>query len=228
MSSLLIQEPPLQVLPSLANEIGLNEAIMLQQVHYWGLKKEDGWTYQSVKDWAEQFPFWSERTIERTISSLKKTGLLQIEQRGGQMRTNHYRVNYDSIPPFCRFEPATLADSPYKAETTQRNTSKKKGTDPRVEEVFSYWQKVMKKDRARLTPERKSKVLTRLSNYSVADIRRGIDGCAGSDFNMGREPGQPKQWNDLTLICRNDTKLEEFMAMPRAESEGDDFFAGVN
>ena len=34
MSNLLTQEPPLQVLPSLAVAIGLNEAIVLQQVHY--------------------------------------------------------------------------------------------------------------------------------------------------------------------------------------------------
>ena len=34
-SKLLIDEPPLQVLPSLALKIGLNEAIILQQVHYW-------------------------------------------------------------------------------------------------------------------------------------------------------------------------------------------------
>ena len=32
---LLIDEPPLMVLPSLAAVIGLNEAIMLQQIHYW-------------------------------------------------------------------------------------------------------------------------------------------------------------------------------------------------
>lgn len=35
MSRLLINEQPLLVLPSLACEIGLNEALMLQQIHYW-------------------------------------------------------------------------------------------------------------------------------------------------------------------------------------------------
>ncbi len=34
-SSLLIEESPLQVLPSLAKAIGLNEAIFAQQLHYW-------------------------------------------------------------------------------------------------------------------------------------------------------------------------------------------------
>lgn len=35
MSKLLINEPPLQVLPSFAQNIGLHEVIILQQVHYW-------------------------------------------------------------------------------------------------------------------------------------------------------------------------------------------------
>ena len=38
MSNLLIDDYPILVLPKLANEIGLNEAIVLQQMHYW-LKK---------------------------------------------------------------------------------------------------------------------------------------------------------------------------------------------
>ena len=38
MSKLLINEHPLQVLPSLATKIGLNEAIVLQQIHYWKKK----------------------------------------------------------------------------------------------------------------------------------------------------------------------------------------------
>lgn len=36
--SLLIEEPPLQILPSLAAAIGLNEAIVLQQL-YWLLQQ---------------------------------------------------------------------------------------------------------------------------------------------------------------------------------------------
>lgn len=55
MSRLLINEPPLIVLPNLAILIGLNEAIVLQQVHYWATgkytKKVDGerW-YKSSMD----------------------------------------------------------------------------------------------------------------------------------------------------------------------------------
>lgn len=35
MSKLLIQESPVMIIPSLAVKIGLNEAVILQQIHYW-------------------------------------------------------------------------------------------------------------------------------------------------------------------------------------------------
>ena len=77
-SKLLIPDRPLQVLPSLAVLIGLNEAIVLQQIHYW-LSNElnnkiiDGkkWVYNTYEEWGRQFPFWSCRTIQRTMLSLE-------------------------------------------------------------------------------------------------------------------------------------------------------------
>ena len=35
MSKMIIDDRPLMVLPKLATAIGLNEAIVLQQIHYW-------------------------------------------------------------------------------------------------------------------------------------------------------------------------------------------------
>lgn len=84
-SKLLIDEHPLQVLPSLACKIGLNQAIVLQQVHYWlktneqsNRNQRDGawWTYATHTEWLRQFPFWSEKTLRRTLSSLMDSGLL--------------------------------------------------------------------------------------------------------------------------------------------------------
>lgn len=72
-------------------------------------------------------------------------------------------------------------------------------------QVFGYWQRQLGKERARPTAERRTKVLARLRDgYTVADIKRAIDGVAASDFHT--EGG----YNDLTLICRNGAKLEEY------------------
>lgn len=78
----LFDKQPLVIDVKLAQAIGLNEAIVLQQINYWlhgrHAKKINGrlWTYNSIKNWNEQFPFWSERTIKRVFSSLEKDGLL--------------------------------------------------------------------------------------------------------------------------------------------------------
>jgi hypothetical protein len=80
-SKLLIAEPPLLVLPSLATLVGLNEAIFLQQLHYWLLqsgKDRDGrkWVYNTYEEWHEQLPFWSVRTIRRIVGGLEEQGLV--------------------------------------------------------------------------------------------------------------------------------------------------------
>jgi hypothetical protein len=106
-SHLLIDESPLQVLPSLAVKIGLNEAIILQQLHYWLNNKsnpgivEDGykWVYNSYLDWKGNFPFWSTHTIQRTILGMEKQGLVvsrQFESHKWNQR-KAYRIDYDKL-----------------------------------------------------------------------------------------------------------------------------------
>lgn len=99
---LLISEPPLQVLPSLAVLIGLDESIALQQMHYrcrHSTKIEDGfrWCFDTYEDWAKNcFPFWSERTIRRVFQSLEKQGLIVSATFNKTKfdRTKWYRPNY--------------------------------------------------------------------------------------------------------------------------------------
>lgn len=114
MTKLLIDEPPLQVLPSLAILIGLNEAIILQQIHYW-LKTPnvgrivDGrkWIFNSVRQWKEtNFPFWSEATIRRAITNLIKAGIIETRSdlnKKGFDKTLWYAINYESVTkPFSQ------------------------------------------------------------------------------------------------------------------------------
>lgn len=104
MSKLLLDESPLVIIPSLAKKIGLNEAIILQQIHYWiqsskkvinGIK----WTYNTFEELEDQFPFWSQKTIKRTIYSLRDMGYLLIENHSADKRdkTNWYSINYDLL-----------------------------------------------------------------------------------------------------------------------------------
>lgn len=64
----------------------LNEAIVLNQLNYWlGINKKAGknfiddryWVYNSYSDWkAKDFPYWSEKTIQRTFTRLENKGVV--------------------------------------------------------------------------------------------------------------------------------------------------------
>jgi len=84
----------LRIFPSLANEIGLNESLLLLQMEFWidisTAPQIDGkkWTYQSVNDIREKaFPFWSRSKINRVAAKLVTEKLL--------IRANHNKAKYD-------------------------------------------------------------------------------------------------------------------------------------
>src|SRR5690625_4445559 len=104
MNNLLVDEYPLIVLPTLAKKIGLNEAIILQQIHFWLGKKrnlKDGkyWIYNTYDEWVAQFPFWSKSTIRRAITSLEKQSLLIVGNynKAGFDNTKWYTIDYEQL-----------------------------------------------------------------------------------------------------------------------------------
>lgn len=113
-SNLLINEPPLQVLPTLAKIIGLNEAIILQQVHYWlnpqfnkNFREGKYWVRNTFTQWEQQFAFWSKKTIQRTINSLEDTGLLVSFVTRDFKKRKYYTVDYGRLNRICPADPRT-------------------------------------------------------------------------------------------------------------------------
>lgn len=112
---LLYDERPLVVIPELARMLsaikgfdGLQEALVLQQVHYWVIlntrtnkNEKDGffWTYNTFKEWHEQFPFWSLATIKRIFGRLEKAGFLVWGRfnKSNINRTKWYRIDHDVL-----------------------------------------------------------------------------------------------------------------------------------
>lgn len=143
----LIEEPPLVVLPSLAVAIGLNEAIALQQLHFRGRDNAGGWWRATMRDLQRQFPFWSERTVRRTLKSLGDQKLIRVEQEGTD-RTNRYCVDHQALAKRVpaaghgqsgRMEGASLpADRPHgngqsgrvSLLSSKRNSNDKRGEAP--------------------------------------------------------------------------------------------------
>lgn len=86
MSMYLFEEYPIIANKTLAREIGLNEALILQQINYWiEINKKTGnnyyegryWTYNSIRSWQENdFDYMSFDTVKRTFAKLEKEGYL--------------------------------------------------------------------------------------------------------------------------------------------------------
>lgn len=104
---LLINTHPLLVLKELAEQLGLNEAIFLQQLQYWlnsgSAHFLDGkwWIYNTYKDWREDnFPFWSEKTIQRIVKSLREKELITTTDKYNNWSQDHtlwYTINYEKL-----------------------------------------------------------------------------------------------------------------------------------
>jgi hypothetical protein len=104
MTKLLLDESPLVIQPSLAKAIGLNEAIVLQQVHYWLQRSRNRiegtfWIYNSYPEWQQQFSFWSVATVKRTIANLERQGLLKSGNFNKMKvdKTKWYTIDYDVV-----------------------------------------------------------------------------------------------------------------------------------
>lgn len=132
MSKVLFGRSPLVLDRNLAKIIGLNEAIILQQVHYWiGRNKEVGrnfhegkhWTYNTEEEWNEKFPFWNKDTIKIIFKKLRDMELIRVGNfKLSQMdRTLWYTISYEKLEELVTENQEAILNKSIDANTTSHN-----------------------------------------------------------------------------------------------------------
>ncbi len=121
MANLLLNERPLVVLPGLAEALGsVDEAIILQQLHYWVSKSNhvhDGhrWVYNTLDAWMSQFPWIkSKTTLKKHLNRLVKLRLVLKGNynKAGFDRTVWYSIDYQQLELFtAEFEAKKSEDA---------------------------------------------------------------------------------------------------------------------
>lgn len=106
-TSLLIRGAvPIVFQRELAHAIGLNQAIVLQELAYLFDKTKSGkvidgerWIYNTYEEWQENFfPFFSVGTLARIIQDLEKRRLLlSCQPEGGISRRKYYRLGEGAV-----------------------------------------------------------------------------------------------------------------------------------
>lgn len=234
--NLLIDEPPLQVLPSLAKSIGLNEAIVLQQIHYWLRKSnnvKDGhkWIYNSMTNWQKQFSFWSLPTVKRVFWSLKNQGLLITANynKAGFDKTKWYRINYEKLQHMSQRsdqnDPTMVSswtDGSDQNDTTNTKRLPETTTETTTEDILSGkpdhipYQEIMSyfNQQAGTSYRASSKATQRLisartnEGFTVDDFKKVIDIKVA---NWKDDPKMSKYLRPATLFG---TKFESYLNEP--------------
>ena len=190
-SSLLIKEPPLVILPSLAQAIGLNEAIIVQQLHYWlenpkagVIRDGEKWIFNTYEELRENFPFWSVATIQRIFSGLEKRGLIisaQLDARKHDQK-KFYHLDYDEL---CKLDhinliPSTTAGCYDDNRTTVTTTESKTATEKIITEANNTVNEILKQE---LNPRGLEKQQVQNRFEAAFRISPAWDGVIWRDFD---------------------------------------------
>jgi hypothetical protein len=109
--------------PKLAQEIGLNESLLLLQLDFLiaisnNERQGQRWTYQSVTDIEKIFPFWSRATINRVIKSLENRGLINVSNfnRKKYDKTRWFAINIEKAEELKSIKVVKPKQSPFQNE----------------------------------------------------------------------------------------------------------------
>ena len=87
----------------------LNEAIVLNQLNYWleinkraekNFKDDNYWVFNTYTDWKNNdFPYWSEKTIQRVFTLLEKKGVVKSSNYNQYAfdKTKWYTIDYNFL-----------------------------------------------------------------------------------------------------------------------------------
>ena len=176
----------LKLSPDLAKMIGLNEAIVLQQLDYWirlfreqndpsHFRDGEWWVYNTIEQWRkDNFPFWSESTIRRALESLIEKGLVKRGRynKFGYDRTFWYAIDHEAISQLDQNKAPVCQEA-----SVQDDNGEPANLDTAIPETTTDYQK-LHPEKAELTGE------ALLDSFDLH----------GPDWPGRGEPVQTKHW----------------------------------
>ncbi len=103
MGTVLLEEPCIPLFPSLARLVGVDEAILLQHLHFLldrgDIRDGRRWVCNRYDEWQRHLSWWSARKIQRLFLGLEKRGYVVAAHfnRSPIDKTKWYRLDYDRL-----------------------------------------------------------------------------------------------------------------------------------
>jgi hypothetical protein len=116
-------------------------------------------------------------------------------------------------------DPDLRSRSPITDQDHTRRVGLRRRGDHETAELFEHWRRVMSHPKARLDRKRLARCEWALKHYGLETAKLAIEGCARSDWHMGRDPrSSGRRFDDLGLIFRDAEHVERFLGMPEHSS----------
>jgi hypothetical protein len=198
----IIEDYPILLLPKLAFLLSQNEAIILQQLHYWllqskNLRDNQFWIYNSIVEWKKQFPFLCANTIRRTLNNLKAKGYVHTGNynRVKYDKTLWYTIDYQKLTEICNEHSIVVNPIPQNdhvdissssepiPEITRENTIGTQKPDSKEESkattdlIYNHYAEMVRPEDAH---EAKMAIMKQLKSHSKEELLRTIDNYASS------------------------------------------------
>lgn len=195
--SWLFAKHPIVVNPELAAGIGLNEAIIVQQLNYWlnskSAKTIDGkkWIYNTYENWQkDNFPFWSISTIRRTIGSLKKSEIILTGNfnKKGFDNTHWYSLDEEKLNrvmsrPSVQNE-QTMCSKRADGTVQNEQTNTRDYTDNTTETTNNNSTVVHKDDQQKKSSAKSSKKKVENLTQKIDEVLNYLIAKTGKDFKV--------------------------------------------
>lgn len=167
---LLLDEPPIVVSPTLAKLIGINHAIVLQQLHFllnitqkaknrYNFVDGKWYVYNTIVQWQSEYFVWlSKRTVQQVFIDLETDGFISSIQsvKHKSDRTKWYTIDYEAWREYCTTMTQKLRVDNHDAkvalsneqdsndglsETTTETTTETIGARATIPQIIEAWLK---------------------------------------------------------------------------------------
>lgn len=122
--TLLLDEHPVFLLPSLVRRVGLLEAALLQQLHFWAeraTRTHEGhaYVYKTYQDWSDEIGVTA-KTVRGALDRMRKAGIVAAVQNPNDPRdrTLWWRVEYAKLSEGAPSAPTGSSSPPDKDSAT--------------------------------------------------------------------------------------------------------------
>ena len=199
----------------IANEVGVNAAILYANIDFWVTKNEANqserhlhegryWTYNSVAAWSKIFYYMSVRSIRTALAKLEEANLVYAGSFNADKRDRTKWYSPNRVTAFALTDKSTLSEESASFVTSDKplpdnNPDQKPDSMAAARQAFDFYNQLVKERKLSWSQSRvlsdklKAGLNARIKEYSLADVKTFMERVADQPWANGGFDGR-NEW----------------------------------